>query len=42
MKLGTGKPYNSLLPLPPLQDQIESVAVLKQESKAAVALAELK
>jgi Fic family protein len=42
MKLETDKPFNSLPPLPPPPDKIESVAVLKQESKAAVALAELK
>lgn len=42
MKLKTDKPYNTLPLLPPPMDQIESIAVLKQESKAAVALAELK
>jgi len=36
------KPYNDLPLLPPKRERIETIAILKQESKAAVALAELK
>lgn len=36
------KPYNDLPMLPPKRDKVETIAILKQESKAAVALAELK
>ncbi len=36
------KPYNQLPLLPPALKEIETVAILKQESKAAVAVAELK
>jgi Fic family protein len=35
-------PYNTLPLLPPVLEKIESIAILKQESKAAVAVAELK
>jgi len=35
-------PFNNLPLLPPLRDQIETLAILRQESKAATALAELK
>jgi hypothetical protein len=34
-------PYNTLPLLPPAPEKIESIAILKQESKAAVAVAEL-
>src|SRR5687768_14956130 len=37
-----GKPYNDLPLLPPARKQIETISILKQESKSAVALAELK
>jgi len=36
------KPYNALPLLPPITKQTETIRILKQESKAAVALAELK
>lgn len=36
------KPFNDLPLLPPPSERIESITILKQESKAAVALAELK
>lgn len=36
------KPYNELAPLPPDQSKIETISLLKQESKAAAAIAELK
>ncbi len=36
------KPYNTMPLLPPKREKIETIAILKQESKAAVALAELK
>ncbi|WP_066837226.1 Fic family protein [Rufibacter ruber] len=36
------QPYNQLPLLPPTLEEIESIAILKQESKAAVAVAELK
>lgn len=36
------KPHNNLPSLPPPVDQVESIAILKQESRAAVAVAELK
>ncbi len=36
------KPYNSLPLLPPKQSVIETIPILRQESKSAVALAELK
>lgn len=35
-------PFNNLPPLPPPRDQIETLAILRQESRAATALAELK
>ncbi|MBC3539584.1 Fic family protein [Rufibacter sediminis] len=40
--LEVDKPYNHLPLLPPPVEQMESIAILKQESKAAVAVAELK
>jgi len=36
------QPYNSLPLLPPENDTIETIAILKQETSAAAALAELK
>jgi Fic family protein len=42
MSIAPDKPYNQLPLLPPSLERIESIAILKQESKAAVALAELK
>ncbi|CAN5877206.1 adenosine monophosphate-protein transferase Fic [soil metagenome] len=42
MKLNPDKPYNDLPPLPPPLEKIETIPLLKQESKAAVAVAELK
>jgi Fic family protein len=41
-KFSPDKPYNDLPLLPPQKEKVETIAVLKQESKAAVALAELK
>lgn len=41
-KFNPNKPYNDLPLLPPQTEKVETIAVLKQESKAAVALAELK
>jgi len=38
----TEKPFNELPLLPPALEKMESIAILKQESKAAVAVAELK
>ena len=35
-------PYNRLPPLPPGRELVETVAILRQESRAASALAELK
>lgn len=42
MAINPQVPYNALPPLPPDKDTVESKAVLRQESRAAVALAELK
>ncbi|MBE8712743.1 Fic family protein [Sphingobacterium hungaricum] len=42
MVINVRKAYNSLPKLPPKHSLIESIAILKQESKSAVALAELK
>jgi len=42
MALNPDLPYNELPLLPPDRDAIETKAILRQESKAAVALAELK
>lgn len=36
------KAFNNLPILPPKQSLVETIAILKQESKSAVALAELK
>ncbi len=40
--LAAHKPYNNLPLLPPSNNDVETISILKQESKAAVALAELK
>lgn len=40
--LTADKPYNNLPLLPPSNNEVETIAILKQESKSAVALAELK
>ena len=42
MKIKPEVPNNALPPLPPKREIVESKAILRQESKAAVALAELK
>lgn len=42
MIIKTNKAYNDLPLLPPKKELVETVAILKQESKSAVALAELK
>lgn len=42
MKDSAEKPYNSLPPLPPKREKIETVKVLRQLVKSSVALAELK
>lgn len=42
MAIAPDKPFNNLPLLPPPSERIESITVLKQESRAAVALAELK
>ncbi|MEX0966188.1 MAG: Fic/DOC family N-terminal domain-containing protein [Bacteroidia bacterium] len=42
MTFNPDKPYNSLPFLPPRQSLIETLSILRQESKSAVALAELK
>lgn len=42
MAFNPEKPYNSLPPLPPKQLLVETIPILRQESKSAVALAELK
>ncbi|TZF85743.1 Fic family protein (plasmid) [Pedobacter sp. BS3] len=42
MVLKSNKPNNNLQKLPPKQSLIETIAILKQESRSAVALAELK
>lgn len=42
MTLNSNKPFNSLPLLPPKRSLVETVTILKQESKSAVALAELK
>lgn len=42
MTLKVGKAYNKIPHLPPPKSLVETIAILKQESKSAVALAELK
>ncbi len=42
MAFNPEKPYNNLPLLPPTQSLIETIPILRQESKSAVALAELK
>ncbi len=42
MKIKPNKAFNNLPFLPPKQSLVETIAILKQESKSAVALAELK
>ena len=42
MKDSAEKPYNTLPPLPPKREKIETVKVLRQLVKSSVALAELK
>jgi len=42
MTINSNKAFNHLPQLPPKQSLVETIAILKQESKSAVALAELK
>jgi hypothetical protein len=42
MATKSNTPFNDLPILPPTQSLVETIAILKQESKSAVALAELK
>lgn len=42
MSVPADQPYNQLPPLPPPREQVENVPILRQESRATQALAELK